>query len=208
MTVRALVLADTHIRPDRDRDLPAGVWQEASRADVILHAGDILNVGLLDALGRLAPVHAVLGNNDVTLRATLPETLEIRLDGVDVAMVHDSGATTGRPQRLRRRFPTADLVVYGHSHLPDDSVGVGGQRLFNPGSCTERRRAPSRTYGLLELSGGRIVEHRIVDLPRRPDGIPVSRSPPQGAQAVEHVRQRGQQVVDVGVRRAPPDRDA
>ena len=74
------------------------------------------------------------------------------------------GARVGRPQRMRRRFPDAALVVYGHSHLPDDSEGSDGQRLFNPGSCTERRRAPQRTYGVLELHDGELLEHRIVPL--------------------------------------------
>lgn len=163
--MRALVVADTHVRADRPRTLPDEVWAEAARADVILHAGDVLTGELLDELGRHAPVHAVLGNNDVTLTGSLPETLEVELDGVRVAMIHDSGARVGRPQRMRRRFPDAAVVVYGHSHLPDDSEGADGQRLFNPGSCTERRRAPARTYGVLELRGGELVEHRIVELP-------------------------------------------
>ncbi len=157
----ALVLADTHLRPDRSRTLPDQVWDAARSADVILHAGDVLAVELLDELARLAPVHAVLGNNDVTLTGTLDETLELELGGVHVAMIHDSGARAGRPARLKRRFPDAAVVVYGHSHLPDDSAGVDGQRLFNPGSCTERRRAPERTYGILELADGEVVDHRI-----------------------------------------------
>jgi putative phosphoesterase len=163
--LEVLVLADTHIRRDRARTLPAEVWAAADDADVILHAGDVLTHDLLDELGRRAPVHAVLGNNDADLRDELPETLELELAGVRVAMIHDSGTRTGRPGRLRRRFPDADLVIYGHSHLPEDDEGVDGQRLFNPGSCTERRRAPARTYGLLHLEGGRILGHRIVALP-------------------------------------------
>jgi predicted phosphodiesterase len=106
----------------------------------------------------------VLGNNDVTLVGELPETLELDLDGVAVAMVHDSGPRTGRAERMARRFPAAGLVVYGHSHLPDDSVGPDGQGLFNPGSCTQRRRAPARTYGVLVVEGGALVEHRIVPI--------------------------------------------
>jgi len=86
------------------------------------------------------------------------------LDGVHVAMVHDSGATAGRPARLRRWFPTADLVVFGHSHLPEDRSGPDGLRIFNPGSCTQRRRAPTRTFGLLEITGGAITELELVDL--------------------------------------------
>lgn len=160
--MRVLVLADTHLRPDRARTLPDDVWAAAMRADTILHAGDVLTLELLDELEALAPTHAVLGNNDATLRDTLPETLQLDLAGVVVAMIHDAGPRAGRPARMHRRFPDADLVVYGHSHLPDDSEGVDGQRLFNPGSPTERRRAPSRTYGLLDLVGGRICSHHIL----------------------------------------------
>jgi putative phosphoesterase len=160
--VRVLVLADTHVRPDRARTLPDDVWAAAARADAILHAGDVLTQELLDGLAALAPIHAVLGNNDTTLRAVLPETLQLDLAGVTVGMIHDTGPRAGRPARMRRRFPDVDLVVYGHSHLPDDSEGVDGQRLFNPGSPTERRRAPNRTYGLLDLVDGRIRQRRIV----------------------------------------------
>jgi uncharacterized protein len=154
--VQALVLADTHIRADRRRDLPDEVWEAARSADVILHAGDVLVPELLDELGLLAPVHAVLGNNDTALTAMLPESIELELGGVHVAMIHDSGPRVGRPARMKRRFPEARIVVYGHSHLPDDSEGVDGQHLFNPGSCTERRRAPHRTFGRLELADGQL----------------------------------------------------
>ena len=163
-SMNVLVLADTHLRPGWDRDLPVEVWDAAARADAILHAGDVLTRELLERLAEHAPVHAVLGNNDVTLRDELPETLELDLAGLAVAMIHDSGPRAGRPGRMQRRFPAADLVVYGHSHLPDDSEGEAGQRLFNPGSCTERRRAPHRTFGWLELAQGRIIHHRVVPI--------------------------------------------
>ena len=162
--MRVLVLADTHVRPDRGRTLPDPVWAAADEADVVLHAGDVLTADLLDELAVRAPTHAVLGNNDVGLGGLLPEVLELDLDGVTVAMVHDSGPSAGRAGRLHRRFPEADIVVFGHSHLPLDEEGVDGQRLFNPGSPTERRRAPTRTFGWLELQGGRTVVHRIVDI--------------------------------------------
>jgi putative phosphoesterase len=162
--VLALVLADTHLRPGGTRKLPGAVLAAAAQADVILHAGDVLTAELLADLARSAPVHAVLGNNDHALVDSLPETLQLDLAGVRVAMIHDAGPRVGRPGRMRRRFPDAQLVVYGHSHLPDDSEGIGGQWLFNPGSCTERRRAPYRTYGLLDLGGGRIRSTRIVAL--------------------------------------------
>ena len=162
--MQVLVLADTHVRADRRRTLPDDVWAAAAEADAILHAGDVMAGWLLDALAAHAPVHAVLGNNDGELAGELPEALALELDGVRVGMVHDSGPRAGRPGRLRRMFPSADLVVYGHSHLPDDSVGAGGQLLFNPGSCTERRRAPTRTYGWLELVAGEVRHRRIVEL--------------------------------------------
>lgn len=162
--VLALVLADTHLRPDRARGLPDQVWSAARRADVVLHAGDVVTADLLDDLGRLAPVQAVLGNNDVALRGRLPDRLELELGGVAVGMVHDSGPSRGREARLRRWFPDSAVVVFGHSHLPLAQSGVDGQLLFNPGSCTERRRAPTRTYGELELDCGRVVAHRLVDV--------------------------------------------
>jgi len=107
-------------------------------------------------------VYAVLGNNDRGLVGLIPETLELDLEGVRVGMVHDSGATAGRPARMRRRFPSCDVVVFGHSHQPVDAEGVDGQRLFNPGSPTQRRRAPGHTIGLLEIRAGTLVRHEIV----------------------------------------------
>lgn len=122
----------------------------------------MVTADLLDALYRRAPVHAVLGNNDVALRGALPDRLEVELAGVRVALVHDAGARAGRERRLHRWFPDAALVVFGHSHEPVDIEGVGGQRLFNPGSALQRRRQPHRTFGRLELTGGRVVRHEIV----------------------------------------------
>jgi uncharacterized protein len=159
--VRVLVLSDTHLGADLTK-LPSEVWAEAERADVVLHAGDVVTQDLLDALGAFAPVHAVLGNNDRDLAGRLPDRLELSLGGVQVAMVHDSGARGGRENRMRRWFPGAQVVVFGHSHEPVDAVGADGQRLFNPGSAVQRRRQPRRTIGLLDLADGRIADHRIV----------------------------------------------
>ena len=133
---------------------------------MILHAGDLVDPTVLSLLGRYAHLRAVLGNNDVELQGRLAERACFDLGGVPVAMVHDSGPRAGRPGRLRRWFPDAALVVFGHSHLPADEVGVDGQRLFNPGSPTERRRAPTRTCGLLEIEDGQILDLRHVDLGR------------------------------------------
>lgn len=161
--MRLLVLADTHIRRERARRLPDQVYAELDRADAVLHAGDVLVIDLLDELAGFAPVYAVLGNNDEpALAATIPEVRTEEIDGVRIGMIHDSGPTAGRPGRLRRRFPSADVVVYGHSHIPFDGAGIEGQRLFNPGSPTERRAQPVHTYGILEVADGVLVSHAIV----------------------------------------------
>lgn len=155
--MEVLLLADTHLADTAPRRLDDEVVSAAVRADLILHAGDVTGAGLLEELAGLAPVVAVLGNNDHDLVGRLPEERVLDLDGVRVALVHDAGARAGRAARLRRRFPDADLVVYGHSHLPDDSTGEDGLRIFNPGSPTQRRRAPTRSYGELRIDDGRIV---------------------------------------------------
>ena len=158
--LHVVVLADTHLRGGRA--LPLAVTEALAHADIILHAGDVLTAEVLDDLRSYAPLHAVLGNNDHDLRGTLPERLEVELAGVRVAMVHDSGPRVGRPARLRRWFPDAALVVFGHSHDPVDDEGIDGQRLFNPGSPTQRRRQPVPTMGLLDLAGGHVVNHQII----------------------------------------------
>ena len=162
--MRAVVLSDTHLRDDDGRRLPDAVYTELGRADVVLHCGDVVGRALLDELATFAPVHAVLGNNDVGLRAALPERRVVELAGVRVGMVHDSGLTKGRSGRVRRMFPDCDVVVFGHSHAPVDELGVDGQRLFNPGSPTQRRMQPHPSFGLLEVAGGRVTGHRIVAL--------------------------------------------
>ena len=156
------VVADTHLRRGWSRTLPASVVAELASADVILHAGDLVIPEVLDQLGALAPVHAVLGNNDAELVGTLDEEVRLELEGVRVAMVHDSGPRAGRERRLRRRFPDADVVVFGHSHIPWDAAGEGGQWLLNPGSPTERRRQPHRTMATMDVADGRLVSTRIV----------------------------------------------
>jgi hypothetical protein len=157
-----VVLADTHIHRHSTRRLPDAVYAALETADLVLHAGDVVTGALLDELAGFAPTQAVLGNNDGELVGHLPEQRCFTVDGLRIAMVHDSGATKGREARLRRRFPTADLVVFGHSHIPIDAPGLDGQRLFNPGSPTERRRQPEHTFGRLRIDAGTLVEHRIV----------------------------------------------
>lgn len=158
-----MVLSDTHLRSGGKRRLPDGAYRALDDAEVILHAGDIVTADLLHELSGFAPTHAVLGNNDVDPSlAYLPETrLEI-IGGVRVAMVHDSGPRSGREARMRRRFPEADVVVFGHSHIPWNGPGLDGQLLFNPGSPTERRAQPRHTLGVLDLDAGRVVRSEIV----------------------------------------------
>jgi putative phosphoesterase len=157
-----VVLADTHIRRGWARRLPDAAYAHLEQADMILHAGDIVIGEVLDELGGFAPVHAVLGNNDAELLGILPETQSLEVDGVRIAMIHDSGPAQGRAGRMHRRVPEADVVVFGHSHIPWDDSGVEGQLLFNPGSPTERRSQPHRTLGTLDIGpdghdGGRVV---------------------------------------------------
>ncbi|MFI7534937.1 metallophosphoesterase family protein [Streptosporangium sp. NPDC049376] len=156
--MKVVVLADTHA-PRRWKSCPPRVAEHLRGADLILHAGDVCVPGVLDELAAYAPVHVVKGNNDgPDVRA--PETLELDLGGLRVAMIHDSGAAKGRIARMRRRFPTADLVVFGHSHIPFDE-SEGGFRVFNPGSPTDRRRQPHGTVGLLRIEDGRLVDAEI-----------------------------------------------
>lgn len=176
--IRAVVLGDTHVHPGSSRRLPGPVHDLLNEADVILHAGDVVTADLLDELGRYAPVHAVLGNNDHELVGILPETLVLDLAGVSLAMVHDSGARRGRPSRLRRRFPDADVVVFGHSHDPVAEPGIDGQLLLNPGSPTWKRRAPHPTVAVLDLADGHVRHHAIV---------PVSPVSPVLGQEADHL---------------------
>ena len=163
--MRVVVLSDTH-SPRYWKGCPPAVAAHLATADVILHAGDVCTPDVLDLLAGFAPLHVVLGNNDVPEVAAwgAPPTLEVELGGVAVAMIHDSGQREGRTRRMRHRFPTADLVVFGHSHIPMDVTG-DGVRVFNPGSPTDKRRQPHRTLGLLDLDGGAVRAATIVELP-------------------------------------------
>jgi putative phosphoesterase len=160
--MKIVVLSDTHA-PRRWRSCPPRVAEHLRSADVILHAGDVCTAAVLGELSAFAPVHVVLGNNDDPGVAAwgAPETLELDLAGLSVAMIHDSGPSAGRLARLRHRFPGAALVVFGHSHIPLDQ-SADGVRIFNPGSPTDRRRQPHGTIGLLTVSDGRLRRARIV----------------------------------------------
>ena len=153
--MHVVVLADTHVVPGGSRQLPSPVYDHLERADVILHAGDLVTRDLLHELTGFAPVHAVLGNNDQDLE--LPERLSLTLGGVEIGMVHDSGSRVGRHDRMRRWFPEARVVVYGHSHMPE-RTDQKGLLLLNPGSPTWKRQAQSHTLATLDLDAGGIVD--------------------------------------------------
>lgn len=160
--LRVAVISDTHA-PRFWKAMPSAVADQLTGVDLILHAGDVCLPSVLDELAAFAPVHVVKGNNDGADVAAwgAPETLKLDLNGVRIAMIHDSGAKDGRAARMRRRFPAADLVVFGHSHIPWDTE-TDGQRLFNPGSPTDKRRQPRGTLGQLVIDAGRIVSATIV----------------------------------------------
>ena len=162
--MRVVVTSDTHA-PRFWKSCPPGLIPHLKRADLILHAGDVCVPSVLDTLADYAPVRVVLGNNDGSDVAAwgATETAEFELDGLQVAMVHDSGQRDGRLTRLRRRFPAADLVVFGHSHIPMDDSG-GGLRILNPGSPTDKRRQPAATFATLAIADGVIHRAEIVAL--------------------------------------------
>ncbi|CAM2754250.1 YfcE family phosphodiesterase [Mycobacterium intermedium] len=145
--MRLLLIADTHV-PKRARDLPAQVWDEVAKADVVIHAGDWVTPELLDQLeARAARLIACWGNNDgPELRARLPEQADAILEGLRFTVVHETGAAAGREARMSRRYPDTDVLVFGHSHIPWDTATPAGLRLLNPGSPTDRRRQPHCTY--------------------------------------------------------------
>jgi putative phosphoesterase len=158
--MEVIVLSDSHLKAGFAA-IGMQVLHAVHEADVVLHAGDITSRQALAELERITETYAVLGNNDLDLVGVLPESRLVELEGVHVALVHDSGARKGREARLHRRFPDADVVVFGHSHIPIDEFGQEGQLLFNPGSATQRRAQPHRTFGRLHLSGGRVRGHSI-----------------------------------------------
>ena len=158
--MRLLLLADTHL-PRRAKDLPAVVWAEVDRADLVLHAGDWVTVELLDALQARADVLGCWGNNDgPELRRRLPEVARRTVLGTRIAVVHETGGAQGRETRMDARFDE-DLLVFGHSHIPWDTVTPNGMRLLNPGSPTDRRRQPHCTFMTLDLPEREVVLHRL-----------------------------------------------
>jgi uncharacterized protein len=165
--VRLVLMADTHV-PKRARDLPAELWAAVEAADVVVHAGDWVDVPLLDALERRARrLIACYGNNDgPALRARLPEVGRAELDGLRLAVVHETGPAGGRERRCADRFPDTDVLVFGHSHIPWDTTAPNGLRLLNPGSPTDRRRQPYATYLTAAIAGGALTDVELHNLVR------------------------------------------
>ncbi len=161
--MRLAIISDTHL-PRGRRRLPDACVEHLRAADLILHAGDLTAIEVLEQLRALGPpVHAIHGNVDGrAVRAVLPERREDELEGVRIAMVHDAGPRARRLERMRARFPDAHAVVFGHSHIPLHEERDGFQ-IFNPGSPTDRRRQPRHTMGLADVSGDRIA-FRLLDL--------------------------------------------
>lgn len=166
--MRLLLLADTHV-PRRARDLPPEVWEQVDAADVVVHAGDWVDVQLLDALeGRARRLVACWGNNDgAALRARLPEVARADLDGVRLAVVHETGPSARREERMDLAYPDVDVLVFGHSHIPWDTTTARGLRLLNPGSPTDRRRQPVCTTMTLRIADGAVHDVRLHALPAR-----------------------------------------
>lgn len=160
-------MSDTHL-PVRAKRLPEQLLAEVERADVVVHAGDWVDVATLELLaGRARRVVGVHGNNDGgELRERLPEVARVELGGVRIGVVHETGAAKGREERCLARFPEVDVLVFGHSHIPWDSVAGGRLRLLNPGSPTDRRREPYCTYMTAEVRGGVLGAVELHRLPR------------------------------------------
>jgi uncharacterized protein len=163
--VRIALLSDTHL-PRGRRRLPDRCVEELRGADLILHGGDIATVAVLEEIERIGPpVLAVLGNVDepALIDRGVPLTREVEAEGARIAMIHDAGPALARWERMRARFPDADVVVFGHSHIPLHEDRDGFQ-IFNPGSPTDRRRQPRHTMGVAEVDDGAVrLRHLVVD---------------------------------------------
>jgi len=154
--VLVAIVSDTHM-PRGARRLPDRCIELLEAADLTIHAGDFCTRAVLVEIETHGPVAAVHGNVDEgALVRALPERRVVDVEGARIAMTHDAGRARGRLERLRRAFPDADAVVFGHSHLPLHERAADGFQIFNPGSPTERRRAPRHTMGLARVQAGAI----------------------------------------------------
>jgi uncharacterized protein len=151
------IIADTHL-PRGRRRLPEDCVDRLQRADLIIHAGDLIRAEILRELESYGEVAAVHGNvDDEHVRAALPATRRVSVDGVVIAVTHDAGPRVGRLPRMRSRFPEAGAVVFGHSHLPLHERAPDNFQIFNPGSPTDRRRAPTHTMGIAVVQQGSVA---------------------------------------------------
>ncbi len=162
-TMRIALISDTHM-PKGDRRLPSECVARLKAADLIIHAGDLSTLEVLRELESYGPpVVAVHGNvDDRGTRSALAETAEINIAGATIAVIHDAGPSKGRLNRLKRRFPQADAVVFGHSHIPLHEQTTDGFQILNPGSPTERRRAPHHTMGIARVEGDKLAFELVV----------------------------------------------
>lgn len=166
--MRLLLTSDTHL-PARAKELPPELLARAEEADVVIHAGDWVDVTTLELLeARARRLIGVYGNNDgPELRRRLPEVARAELGGLCFGVVHETGTAQGRERRCAERFPDLDVLVFGHSHIPWDTTAPGGLRLLNPGSPTDRRREAYCTYVTAVAADGQLREVRLHRLPRR-----------------------------------------
>lgn len=167
MATDLLVLSDTHL-PKRARELPAQLWRDIESADAVIHAGDWVSEESFDEmLQRSRRLIACYGNNDGgALRSRLPLIATAEVEQVRLAVIHETGPAAGREKRMDEQFPDLDLLVFGHSHIPWDTVTPAGLRLLNPGSPTDRRRQPFCTYLRAKVEG-KAVTTELVRLPPR-----------------------------------------
>jgi len=187
VAMRLLIMSDTHV-PTRAADLPALLWEEVEAADVVIHAGDWMTARLVDELAeRSARLVGVYGNNDgPEVRERLPEVARVILEGLRIAVVHETGGKAGREARADQAYPDTDLLIFGHSHIPWDTMSPGGMRLLNPGSPTDRRRQPACTYLTAEVADGRLTDVRLHALPPRPSPAPGPRGSTTTARIIPH----------------------
>jgi uncharacterized protein len=151
------IISDTHL-PRGLRRIPDACVERLAAADLVIHAGDFTKISVLGELESYCRLIAVHGNVDeYDVRAALPETTQVQAGGATIAVIHDAGPADRRLDRLRRQFPGADAVVFGHSHQPLAEAAPDGFQIFNPGSPTERRRAPHHTMGIAMVDSGRLT---------------------------------------------------
>lgn len=155
--MQVAIISDTHL-PRGLRRIPDACVERLAAADLVIHAGDFTRISVFRELRSYCELIAVYGNvDDYEVRAALPETTQVRAGGATIAVIHDAGPAHRRLERLHRQFPDADAVVFGHSHQPLHQAAPDGFQIFNPGSPTERRRAPRHTMGMAAVEGGRLT---------------------------------------------------